>query len=212
MFSSTPAGYEILVGQMLYALSNSSPKEAQRPGMAAILVTGRPGSGKTTLVRRVLDSLQAPAGGFYTRETRGRDGRRTGFELVTLDGEVATFAHVDIAGRDRVGRYGVELEALERVGVPAIDVAVAGGWLVVIDEIGKMELLSSAFQRSVVEAVRRNRVLFGTVMQARHPFADELKAQTDALVFELTAANRPSGEGRALIEAQVRASLGQLSV
>ncbi len=174
--------------------------------MAAILVTGRPGSGKTTLVRGVLQALQVPAGGFYTRETRGPDGRRTGFELVTLEEQVATLAHVRTRGPHRVGRYGVDVEALERVGVPAIESAVASGRLVVIDEIGKMELLSAAFQRAIIELMRRHRPLFGTIMQAPHPFADELKAQPDVLLFELTEANRD--EVRALVEAQVRAALG----
>ena len=188
--------------------------------MAAILLTGRPGSGKTTLVRRVLQALQAPAGGFYTRETRGPDGRRTGFELVTLDahdppagdglGQVTTLAHISIVGAHRVGRYGVDIAALERVGVPAIEAAAASGRIVVIDEIGKMELLSVAFQRAVVEVIRRHRLLFGTIMQAPHPFADELKAQPDVLLFDLTETNRD--ELRALVEAQLRAALGQLSV
>ena len=178
--------------------------------MAAILVTGRPGSGKTTLVRRVLQALGAPAGGFYTRETRGEDGRRTGFELVTLDGPAATLAHVGIQGPHRVGRYGVDVAALERVGVPAVEAAVEAGRLVVIDEIGKMELLSTAFQRAVIEAVRRHRTLFGTIMRAPHPFADELKAQPDALLFELTETNRDEMCGP--VEAQLRAALGGLSV
>ena len=178
--------------------------------MTAILVTGRPGAGKTTLVRAVLDALQTPAGGFYTRETRGAGGARTGFEIVTLAGEVATLASVDLASPARVGRYGVDVAALERVGVPAIERAVEAGQLVVIDEIGKMELLSPAFQRAVIEAVRRHRPVLGTIMQAPHPFADELKAQPDAFVIELTEADRD--ERRALVEAQVRAALGRLSV
>ncbi|OGO53291.1 MAG: hypothetical protein A2148_09220 [Chloroflexi bacterium RBG_16_68_14] len=179
--------------------------------MAAILITGRPGSGKTTLVRRVLETLDMPAGGFYTRETRGPDGRRTGFELVTLDaslpdgqGQVATLAHVGIRGPYRVGRYGVDVAALEQVGVPAIERAVASGHLVVIDEIGKMELLSTTFRRAVAEALRRC-VLFGTIMQAAHPFADELKARPDTFVFELTEANRD--QVRAQVEARLRAAV-----
>ena len=178
--------------------------------MPAILVTGRPGSGKTTLVRQVVDSLDTPAGGFYTRETRGPDGRRTGFELVTLAGEVATLASVRIAGPHRVGRYGVDVEALERVGVPAIERAVEAGHLVVIDEIGKMELLSKAFQRAVIDVFRRYRLLFGAIMQAPHPFADELKAQPDVFVFELTEQNRE--DIRANVEIQLLAALGRLSV
>jgi nucleoside-triphosphatase len=177
--------------------------------VAAILITGRPGSGKTTLVRRALEALDAPAGGFYTRETRDAGGRRAGFEIVTLDGQAAALARTGLPG-PRVGRYGVDVAALERVGVPAIEAAVEAGRLVVIDEIGRMELLSAAFQRAVIEAVRRHRLIFGTIMQTAHPFADELKAQQDTLLFELTDQNRD--ELYSTVEAQLLASLGRLSV
>lgn len=177
--------------------------------MALILVTGRPGCGKTTLVRRALEALDSPAGGFYTRELRA-GGRRTGFEIVTLDGRATTLASVDVEGPHRVGRYGVDVEALERVGVPAVEAAVERGGLVVIDEIGKMELRSGRFQRAVLEAVRRHRLLLATVMLAPHPFADELKRQSDAMVFELTEVDRERIYG--LVEAQLRAGLGRLSV
>lgn len=178
--------------------------------MAAVLVTGRPRSGKTTLVRAVLDAIAVPAAGFYTVEVRGAGGERTGFELVTLAGERATLAAAGLDSPHRVGRYGVDLATVERVGVPAIEAGIASDALVVIDEIGAMELLSSAFQRVVIEAVRRSRLVLGTVMQRPHPFADELKAQHDTLLFELTAANRDDVRG--LVEAQLRASTGQFSV
>ncbi len=178
--------------------------------MAAILITGRPGAGKTTLVRSVLDALDTPASGFYTRELRDAGGRRAGFELVTLDGETATLADTRTTDGPRVGRYGVDLAALDRVAVPAIEAAVRDGRLVVIDEIGRMELLSTAFQGAVIEALRRHRVLFGTIMIAAHPFADELKAQPDTFLVELTEANRR--QARAVVETQLLAALGRLSV
>lgn len=177
--------------------------------MAAILVTGRPGSGKTTLLREIVDALAAPAGGFYTREVRGPDGRRTGFEIVTLAGNTATLADVSLDSPHRVGRYGVDTGTLERVAVPAVEDAVARGRLVVIDEIGRMELLSAKFQRAVIEAVRRHRVLFGTIMEASHPFADELKAQPDVIVHELGEDNRE--RLRSLIEAQLMGALGRFT-
>jgi len=177
--------------------------------MAAFLITGRPGSGKTTLVRTVVEALRAPAGGFYTREVRGPGGRRTGFDIVTLDGATATLADVALDSPHRVGRYGVDVEAVERVAVPALEAAIEGGRLVVIDEIGKMELLSPKFQRAVIEAVRRHRVLFGTIMEASHPFADEIKAQPDVIVHELREDNRE--RLRNLIEAQLLGALGRFT-
>lgn len=177
--------------------------------MALILITGRPGCGKTTLVRRAVEALDAPAGGFYTRELRA-GGRRTGFEIVTLDGQVATLSSVHIESPHHVGRYGVDIEALDRVGVPAVEAALEQGGVVVIDEIGKMELLSDRFQRAVLETVRRHRLLLATVMLAPHPFADELKRQPDAMVFELTESDRE--RVYALVETHLRAGLGQLSV
>jgi nucleoside-triphosphatase len=155
----------------------------------AWLLTGRPGVGKTTCLRRTLERLGRPAGGFFTEELRER-GARVGFALVALDGRRATFAHVGRAGPPRVGKYGVDVEALDRVGVPAVRAAIAAGRLVVIDEIGKMELASAAF-REVVEAALRSPVpLLGTVLVAPHPWADRIKTWPGVTLVEVTTANR----------------------
>ncbi len=83
--------------------------------MPTVLVTGPPGCGKTTLMRRAVAELGVPAAGFYTEEIRAA-GRREGFALVTLDGRRATLASVRIRGPHRVSRYGVDVQALESVG------------------------------------------------------------------------------------------------
>ena len=178
--------------------------------MAAFLITGRPGTGKTTLVRSVVEALDVPAGGFYTRERRHKRGFRTGFDLVTLAGESKTLAATDFESPHRVGKYGVNVDAVDHLGVPAIVAAVEAGALVVIDEIGRMELLSTTFQRAVVEAIRRSSLILGTIMLGAHPFADELKAQRDSFVYEITESNRDEVRGQ--VEAQLRAATGQFTV
>ncbi len=156
---------------------------------AAWLLTGRPGVGKTTCLRRTLARLGRPAGGFLTEERRGRGGR-VGFDLVTLDGRRATLADVRRTGPPRVGKYGVDVAALDRVGVPAIRAAVAAGRLVVIDEIGKMEMASPAFRAAVDAALASPVPVLGTILAAPHPWADAVKARAGVTLVTVTRANR----------------------
>ena len=105
-----------------------------------LLLAGRPGVGKTTLLKGALSQYEGSASGFFTQEVRER-GQRIGFDLVTLDDEVGVLARVGLRSPYRVSRYGVTLEALEGAGVAALHKAIQGGYLMVVDEIGKMDLL-----------------------------------------------------------------------
>lgn len=156
-------------------------------------MTGRPGVGKTTIIRRVVARLGTRAGGFYTEEIRER-GRRTGFRLVALDGPAGVLAGVNVDSQHRVGRYGVHLLDLERIGVRALrralqqpDISV-----VVIDEIGKMELFSAAFQKVVEEALFSPKPVLATVMVASQPWVNNLKSRPDVTLIEVTPDNRQS--------------------
>lgn len=151
----------------------------------ALLLTGPHGSGKTTLIQHVVAPVGGTAEGFYTTELR-EQGRRVGFELVTLAGERVLLAHVQCASPYRVGRYDVDLEALDRVGVAALRQALDTGQLVVVDEIGKMELGSAAFREAVQEALEAGVWLVGTILQAAHPWADRLKQAPRVRVLPVT--------------------------
>ena len=157
-----------------------------------LLLTGRPGVGKTTVVKRAAQALDVEAGGFFTEEIRDEGGRRAGFRLVTLDGREAVMAHVDLRGesRPRVSRYGVDVEAIDRVGVKALREASASGGLIIVDEIGKMELYSEAFKEAVLGAVESEARVLGTVMRGSHPWVDGLRARAEVTVWEVTRENR----------------------
>ncbi len=155
------------------------------------LLTGGPGVGKTTVIRRALEQTRISAGGFFTEEIRSA-GARQGFRIVPLDGQSATLSHVDIKGPYRVGKYGVDIEALDRVGVAAIRKAVRGHELVVIDEMGKMELFSSNFKEAVEEAINSGKRVLGTIMLASHPWADEVKRNSDVTTVVVTKSNQDS--------------------
>ncbi len=138
------------------------------------LLTGGPGSGKTTLIKKVLSRVRLNAGGFYTEEVRVQ-GVRQGFKIITLDGKIATLAHINISSPYRVSKYGVDLKGLESLAVPAIRQAIRDRELVVVDEIGKMELFSSPFREAVMEAIQSGKPVLGTIMLKPHPWADGIK-------------------------------------
>ena len=156
-----------------------------------LLLTGRPGIGKTTVIKSAAEPLGERAGGFYTEEIRGPGGRK-GFRLVTLDGQETVMAHVNLRGqgRPRVGRYGVDVGAIEHVGVTALRRAMQKGQIVVVDEIGKMELFCGPFKDTVLQAMSGAYTVVATVMAKPNPWADSLKAMPNVTLWEITVRNR----------------------
>jgi len=154
-----------------------------------VLLTGRPGCGKTTLIKRVVNNLPQRAGGFYTEEIRDR-GTRVGFKIVTLDGDEVVFAHVALKTSERVGKYRLDLSALEAVGVKAIREAVQAQRLVVIDEIGPMEIRSAIFRDAVNKALDSEVPVLATIFGRSLPFTDAIKSRPDVTLIEVRPDNR----------------------
>lgn len=145
--------------------------------------------GKTTIIKQAIGNLQGKAGGFYTEEIRA-GGARQGFQIVTLDGQSATLAHIDIKSPYRVSKYGVDMEGLDRVGVSALREATRECDLVVIDEIGKMELFSPYFKEAVLEAINSEKRVLGTIMLTSHPWADLIKRHPNVVTITVTRMNQ----------------------
>ena len=155
-----------------------------------LLLTGPPQCGKTTVVRRVVERFPGWAAGFYTREVRV-SGRRVGFEIVTLEGETAWLSHVNFPGPHRVGKYGVDLEALHRVALPALEPA-PGVELIVVDEVGKMECLSARFVAAMERLWSASVPLLITVAAKGGGFIARLKGKPGARLITVHPGNRNS--------------------
>ncbi len=154
------------------------------------LLTGKPGIGKTTTIKKVIEHIGVEqCGGFYTEEIRVQE-TRVGFRLVTLDGQTGVFAHINSKSPLRIGRYGVNLDCLESLGITAIQKAIETKKIVVIDEIGPMEEFSDRFKKTVLDVFNSSSSLLGTIALKPHPWLDLLKQQEGVVLYTLTPDNR----------------------
>lgn len=162
-----------------------------------LLLTGIPGIGKTTVIRRVAEQLAGrPLGGFYTEEMRAA-GERRGFRLLGFDGSARVLAHVDFRGGPRISRYGVDVAALDAAAdtllAPRPEVAVY-----LVDEIGKMECLSPRFVAAMRRLLEAPAPVIATVAVKGSGFIAEVKGRPGVVVWQITRENRDAMPKRIL--------------
>ncbi len=166
-------------------------------GSRVLLLTGPPGIGKTTAMRRVAEGLAGRRlGGFTTEEIREK-GQRVGFDLESFEGASAVLAHVGISSQHRVSRYGVDLAALDRFVDSALDPA-ARPDVFLVDEIGKMECLSPRFVSAIERICDGEIPLVATVAERGSGLIERVKRRPGAVLWTMTRANRDGMPQRVL--------------
>ncbi|NPB06542.1 MAG: NTPase [Aquificae bacterium] len=162
-----------------------------------VIITGEPGVGKTTLVKKLVKALGDRAVGFWTEEVRDEQGRRTGFRVVSTEGKKKIFSSKFFTSKKLVGSYGVNVDYFEEVALPVLEKALKEAKkdrrkVVVIDEVGKMELFSKPF-RELVRAVAHDPAVNAVItipVRDVHPLVRELRRLPGAVVVEVTKENR----------------------
>jgi nucleoside-triphosphatase THEP1 len=131
--------------------------------------------------------------GLVTGEIR-EAGRRVGFAVETLAGQRRVMAHVDMASSQRVGRYGVDVAAIDEVVALALaDEAAAEAF--VIDEIGKMELYSQRFFTAIQRLLGDPRPLVATIAERGPGLIETARQRTDVELWEVRLENRQAMPG-----------------
>jgi len=158
-----------------------------------ILITGRPGVGKTTLFIRLYEELRVfnPIG-FYTSEIRENNIRK-GFELVSFNGIRKILSHVRIKGRTpfEVGKYGVDIDTFDNF-LDMNDFYNPDHDLIMIDEIGKMECFSMKFQKLIGKLIEADRAFISTIAHKGGGVINDIKNHSNVKLFEITKHNRNS--------------------
>jgi len=159
-------------------------------------ITGMPNVGKTQTLVKVMEFLKDSGyriEGMIT-EPLIEKKKHVGFYVKDWQtGEKEVFAHIDFDSKDKVGDYGVDLNALEKIGVPAIEKAIADTDvdIIIIDEIGKMEMLSERFCEVVIEALDSDKPIVVTLhKKSRTPLLQDVRRRDDIRILEVTPVNR----------------------
>jgi nucleoside-triphosphatase len=162
-----------------------------------IAVTGSPGVGKSTLVEMVVKASRLNVGGVLARERRYKD-RRTGFELLDLSTGALGILADETGSGPQLGKYRVHPEDLDGIGAGAIEAALKCD-LIVVDEIGPMELSSREFVSAVETAIASSKPMLVVLHEwSNHRLAKKIRStfnvitvtrkNRDALVDEIVGA------------------------
>jgi nucleoside-triphosphatase len=153
------------------------------------LLTGRPAVGKTTIVQTIIARMASvKMAGFCTAEIRSK-GSRLGFELHGLDGTRRILAHVDIYSQHKVGKYGVDTKGFEEF-LENLELLNPDVELIVIDEIGKMELFSNRFRSLIHDVLNSDKQVLASIALRGEGFVREIKQRSDIHLLEVTKGNR----------------------
>ena len=135
----------------------------------------------------MIQGLTLPTNGFYTEEER-KNERRIGFLMNTLSGEKGWLAHQDIESKFSIRRYGVSIENIEKLAVPAITPVKNN--IIILDEIGKMECFSPLFKQAALKTLDSPNVVVGTITFGGDEFIQSIKNRDDIEIIEVTMDNR----------------------
>ncbi len=160
-----------------------------------ILLTGRPGIGKTTVIKKLAARAPLPVCGFITGEIR-EQGRRSGFSISSLPRRQRKeiLAHTDLEGSQGVGKYRVQPQVLDPFLADLkknLQSSSPGKMLFLIDEIGKMELIHPGFLPLMENLLGKKQILvIATIMATSHPDLDHLREMSGVRLQEVTPHNR----------------------
>lgn len=163
-------------------------------GGIKIGITGLPGSGRTELLLTLVDMLEAEnlkIGGVVTEPIREGD-TVTGFKMIDyMTKEESVIAGTRITSRARIDEFGIDLDALGILAVNAIKRAVYHSDLVIIDEIGRIQLKSEYFNKAVLNALKASKPIIMTIYRkSRSSLLQDIRRRDDIRMLEVTPVNK----------------------
>ena len=162
--------------------------------MMKIFLTGKPGIVKTTIVKEIVKNLKDKVVGFWTEEVRDiKTHQRVGFKIIDTEGNECVFANKNFESPFVVGSYKVDLKKFESIAIPILQKTLQlKDKVIIIDEIGKMELFSENFVELISKIVFQPEYKLVATLPIKnvHPVVEKIRNLNNIKIFEVTFENR----------------------
>ena len=160
--------------------------------MNNIFLTGRVKSGKSTVLRKVLAELKpCRIGGFFT-EAVIENSQTVGYQIRSVSNQSMIFARANSQGEYQIGGFGIFPEVFESLGVRILESALESSQLILMDEIGVMEVGAPKFKESILRCLNSNIVVSGAIKYKSNTFLDTIRNRPDLELLYVNESNRDS--------------------
>lgn len=145
-----------------------------------IFITGRPGSGKSTLTRYLLEGFNLPWAGYQTIKT-GACPVGPIYELKAFP----TGEHRPISCY-KDGRIQPVSDTFDTLGADCLHSAIQGPEpIILMDEIGRFEKNSAVFLNAICSAVNSEKTVIAVLKKEPLPYLEQMRQMKDAIVVDL---------------------------
>lgn len=177
-----------------------------------ILLTGKPGVGKTTALKKFVELYDQPSNWVITSRIPNPSGDGgLGFIATNSQGQTQTVSHkTDIPSDIVVGRNHVDVKAVEKMFVPILqDILDQPQKLAIIDEIGPIEMASPMFEALLPRVLSPKNDLVA-IVHLEEERLEQYRQSTDNVLLHVSLENRDTLPRALLVMAQHRQKFNEL--
>ncbi|MFA6925291.1 MAG: nucleoside-triphosphatase [Bacteroidales bacterium] len=162
-----------------------------------IFLTGNSKVGKSTLLGKIVDELKksekykSSMSGFLTNDNCDSNNKRISFSTTTINGEKTGI----LAIKNSDNEYILDAKIMTELIIPEIKESIekSGVSLLIIDEIGPIQLQNEDFKKMILEALETHRIsILGIIANDKDPFISKVACNYRTNIIEVTESTRNS--------------------